>query len=260
MASSADFPSISRMMPISLEEMSAVSLMNRTDTKFVTSTESLKKALEDAAEAGYRICEINGERLLSYSSIYYDTADLRMYTDHRNQKLTRQKVRTRTYNISGTSFLEIKRKSNHGRTKKKRISIPNEAMMDFSSAEGATDFLHSRSDWRINELSPETSTDFDRITLVNPGLSERITIDLNIGFENFRSGRKASLGEIAIIELKQDGRLESVFRRILTEHRILPFRISKYCTAVTLTDPYARPGRFKMKIRYIEKFLKYKLI
>ena len=140
-----DFEAIGRMDAVSLEEMSSVSLMNRIDTKFVTDVGRLRNVLEDALEAGYRVCEISGQRLMSYASVYYDTPDLKMYTAHRNGKKTRQKVRVRTYLIDNESFLEIKRKNNRGRTKKKRIGIPNDKVMSFGSVPDAAVFLEKKS-------------------------------------------------------------------------------------------------------------------
>lgn len=249
----ADFEAIGKMDAVSLEEMSSVSLMNRIDTKFVTTVEKLKLVLEDAFQTGYRVCEISGQRLMSYASVYYDTPDLQMYTAHRNGKKTRQKVRVRTYLIDNESFLEIKRKNNRGRTKKKRIGIPVSCVMEFGAVPEASAFLEKKSWWKASDLTPETTTDFCRFTLVNKAMTERLTIDINLNFRNFRSGVETSLGDFVIIELKQDGRVESQMRQILLRHRVFPYRISKYCMAVTLTDPQARPGRFIEKVRHIEK-------
>lgn len=256
----SDFPAASEMSPVSLGEMKSVSLMNRTDTKYVTGTDSLKAIMDDALAAGYRICEISGERMLDYSSVYYDTQDLKMFTMHRNGKKRRQKVRVRTYLIDNVNFLEIKNKDNHGRTKKKRIEIPAEAEGDFTRSKSAVRFLEKESWWKASCISPETATDFSRMTLVNRDMTERLTIDTNLRFRNFRSGISAETGNLVIIELKQDGRTSSQMKEILLRHRVFPYRISKYCIAVALTDPSARPGRFLLKIRYIEKITNLKLI
>ena len=183
-----------------------------------------------------------------------------MFMDHRNGKLVRKKVRVRTYLVSGRTFLEIKSKNNHRRTKKKRMEIPAEGIKELANIHAASEFLSRKTPWTLNDLYPETTTDFDRITLVDSGLTERVTIDMNLRFANLRSGIKADLGSLVVIELKQDATKSSLFREILQRHRVLPFRISKYCVAVTLTDPSARYGRFKEKIRYIEKILDRKLI
>lgn len=251
----SDLPVLSAMQPISLEEMAAVSLMNRTDTKYVTTASKLAQLLDNANVLGYRALEIDEQRLLGYESVYYDTDDLEMFTSHRNRKLFRKKIRVRTYKSSGLTFLEVKRKNNHGRTKKKRIVIPKEETLTLSNAPGAEEFITKLTEWKASSLTPETTTDFDRITIVNNELTERITIDLNLCFSNFRSGNSADLGGLVIVEVKQDGLKRSVFKDILLKHRVFPFRLSKYCIAVSITDPSARIGRFKEKIRHIEKLL-----
>ena len=51
---------LQNFQPISLDEMSGVKLLNRTDTKFVTSLNQLRKLLS-MAEHDYRVQEINGQ-------------------------------------------------------------------------------------------------------------------------------------------------------------------------------------------------------
>ena len=107
--------------------------------------------------------------------------------------------------------------------------------------------------YRLQEVSPACTTDFRRVTLVNKERTERITFDASLEFTNPRTGREARLEDAVIIELKQDGRADSTMRRILLEHRVHPLRVSKYCMGTVLTDPTVHPGRFKEKIRGIEK-------
>ena len=54
---------LSAFAPISLEQMSGVKLMNRTDTKFVTNRTKLYQLLK-LAQQDYYIQEIDGERNL----------------------------------------------------------------------------------------------------------------------------------------------------------------------------------------------------
>ena len=182
-----------------------------------------------------------------------------MFSDHHNKRLRRQKVRTRAYVNSGDAFLEIKRKNNRGRTKKKRTGIPLQELPDFRSDAAACRYLAEYSDFRAEEIRPTLETIFQRITLVNQALTERITIDTSLSFKNFRTGLEASLRDAVIIELKQDGHAASEMKRILLDHRVKPARISKYCIAVTLTDPSARSNRFKVKVRQIEKTINHKI-
>ena len=82
---------------VTLAEMDAVKLMNRIDTKYVTDEAGLRRLLSAAAASGYRVLQTEGERISPYDSVYYDTPSLKMFYDHRNQRLVRQKVRTRCY-------------------------------------------------------------------------------------------------------------------------------------------------------------------
>lgn len=241
--------------PITLEEMDGVKLLNRIDTKYVTNEATLLQLLSDAHAAGYRALETAGGKISSYHTVYYDTDNLQMFLDHHNKRLVRQKVRTRVYVHSGDTYLEIKRKNNHGRTKKKRTSIPERELMDFSQDDNATAYLSKHSAFTAELLSPALSTGFSRITLVNSAMTERLTIDTGLSFENHRTGCKANLHDAVIIELKQDGRASSQMKNILLEHRVKPLRISKYCIGTTLTNQEVKHNRFKEKVRAIEKII-----
>lgn len=248
-----------QIAPISLEEMDSVKLLNRIDSKYLTSEHTLVGILEDAVKEGYRALQAEGSRISPYCSVYYDTAEMKTFLDHHNRRLTRQKVRTRVYLSSGETYLEIKRKNNHGRTKKKRTRIDTGQLMDFSGNEAATAYLKKHSAFTAEQLSPVLSTSFWRITLVNPARTERITIDSSLAFENFRTGRSSDLKDAVIIELKQDGHAASQMKNILLDHRVKPVRVSKYCIAATLTTPGLKHNRFKAKIRAIEKTINSKI-
>jgi len=249
-----------RIGTIGLDEMDSIKLMNRIDSKFVTSESVLAQVLEQAADHGYRVLETQGDKISPYDSMYYDTDGLKMFTDHATRRLVRQKVRTRVYVNSGTTFLEIKRKNNKGRTKKKRISIPSEEFFDFRVDPQACEYLAAHSAFTSDMLAPRMETIFRRITLVNAAKTERLTIDTSLRFVNHDTGLEASLGPAVIIELKQDGRAASEMKDILLDLRVKPMRISKYCIGMTLTEPAARSNRFKLKVRKIEKITNEKII
>ena len=236
--------------------MDSIRLMNRIDTKYVTDILLLREILEDAQRQGYLVFESDGERIQAYDSIYFDTSDLRMFREHRRGKLVRQKIRTRVYLGSGLCFLEVKKKNNHSRTRKKRVGVPPDDFQDFREDPEACLWLASHSCYQSGEIFPSVETMFNRITLVNNNLTERLTIDISVTFKNLRTSSEASLGTAAIIEIKQDGRLGSKMKDILLKHRVKPMRVSKYCLGVALTDPKVLPGRFKSKIRFIDKLNK----
>ncbi|MCM1176826.1 MAG: polyphosphate polymerase domain-containing protein [Bacteroidales bacterium] len=242
-----------RIGRIHLDEMDSIKLMNRIDSKYLTNVVVLEKLLEQAAMHGYRALEVDGAVICPYNSMYYDTESLKMFTDHHNRRLVRQKVRTRVYVQSGITFLEIKHKNNKGRTKKKRVEIPSCDFLDFRGNSEAAAFLSSRSDFTVEMLKPRMETVFRRITLVNRAMTERLTIDTSLRFVNHDTDINAELGPAVIIELKQDGRAYSEMKNILLDLRVKPVRVSKYCIGTTLTNPAAKSSRFRTKVRMIEK-------
>ncbi len=241
---------------ITLSQMDSIRLMNRIDSKYLTDSVAIYDILQDALDCGYRVFTQDERRLHEYDSFYFDTGDLKMFSDHRRGKADRQKVRTRHYVGTEQYYLEVKRKNNHGRTKKKRIPLPSQAFADFRQSSQAISWLEGRTPFAPESLTPSLETSFKRITLVNRALTERLTIDLDVKFLNLRTLSPADLGQAVIIELKQDGRLHSQMQDILLSHRVKKERISKYCIGVTLSDPDVLPGRFKLKIRQIERINK----
>lgn len=234
---------ISKFQPISLSEMGGIKLMNRTDTKFVTSIDKLMLLLQMAGDE-YRVQEIDGKRNMSYATIYYDSKDYAFYNAHHDGHAGRQKVRVRSYVDSQLSFLEVKTKDNHGKTYKSRISADDALAQDFLKQ-----VLHI--DPQLLEQKIENS--FHRITLVNKAMTERLTIDTDLSFQNLVTGMKYSLPQLAIIELKRDGLQPSPILPMLRELRIHPGGFSKYCIGEALTNPSLRINRLKPRLQKLMK-------
>lgn len=247
-----NWPVWNDFQPISLTEMGSVKLMNRIDTKFLA-PQSLLQELLQRAQLEYLVQVVDGKRVASYDSIYFDTATLEMFTRHHDRQLRRNKVRTRTYIDSNLFFLEIKRKNNKGRTKKKRIEIDGRYFECFQNSNKATEFLEGLVKYKATELNPQLHTQFNRITLVDKQKTERLTIDLNLQFVNIATGVTASLGQLMVIELKQNGFIQSKMKEILLTMHIHPYKISKYCIGMAMTNPNAKSNRFKKKLIYIKK-------
>lgn len=242
---------LAQMDPISLEQMSGIKLMNRIDTKYLVDVHRLP-ALLDKAKSDYYVQEIGGKRKAFYRTLYWDTADAKMYTIHHDRKLNRQKIRIREYVESNLTFLEIKNKNNKGRTKKIRISIPNE---DIKSQSEAVDFINNSANYGIDEISGRLRNQFSRITLVNKGKTERLTIDVNIKFDNCVTGEQNTIPSLCIVEVKRDGNVYSPFTSYMDDFRIKKKSISKYCLGMILTDAGLKQNRFKSKLRYIKNML-----
>ncbi len=241
---------IYKFAPISLEHMSEVKLMNRTDTKFVTSMEKLCQLLE-MAQDDYYIQEIDGGRNLEYDTTYFDTMRFDMYNQHQCNHANRQKIRFRTYCVSGLQFMEVKTKNNHGRTKKKRIEVTDMNLQD----EEKRLFLGKHLRYDVNTLLPALNNHFSRITLVNKGMTERLTIDSALRFNNLKNGTSKDMGNLVIIELKRDGLVYSPVLEMLRRLRIHPHGFSKYCMGSALTNPELRINRFKRKLIEINKII-----
>ncbi len=234
---------------ITLEEMSGIRLMNRIDTKYLINVNQLPLLL-DMAKSDYYVQEIGALRKAFYRTLYYDTPTATMFVVHQNGKLNRQKIRVREYVESDLMFLEVKKKNNKGRTSKKRITVHDE---DVLQNQEAIEFLNERSAFKMNEIAFRLRNSFYRITLVNKGKSERLTIDFDINFKNCVSGNENTISKLCIVEVKQDGNIHSPFKDYLRALRIKQRSVSKYCLGMALTDSTLKANRFKEKIRYIEK-------
>ena len=236
--------------PITLEEMSNIRLMNRIDTKFVTTQTQLVQLL-DMARREYRAQDLQGERLSSYDTTYFDTEDFDMYRVHQTGHCGRQKLRFRTYVGSNLQFMEVKTKNNHGRTKKKRIKVGDMDLADQVKVDFLADHLH----YAPETLRPAIRNNFERITLVNRAETERLTIDTGLKFFNLVSGQNREMGPLVIIELKRDGLCYSPVLEMLRQLRIHPHGFSKYCMGSAMTNPSLPVNRFKPKLIDVQKIL-----
>ena len=238
---------LSNFTPISLNEMSEVKLMSRTDTKFTFSSKKLFPFLKQLNEF-YSILEIDGLRIHNYKSRYFDTDERKFYLDHHNKRVNRNKIRFREYVGSGLTFLEVKLKNNKGKTIKKRMKVKEiPSVLTEKHKKYIDKIIGSEMD-----VNAQQWIVFRRITLVHKTLKERLTIDVDLTFEN-KEG-KGDLKDIIIAEVKQERMSRSSdFMRIAKEMSILPMRLSKYCLSTMQLDPHLKKNRFKGKLLFINK-------
>lgn len=241
---------ISNFEAIDLGKLDQVRLMERTDKKFVVSADRMPELLREIWK-DYYILEINHERLLNYYTRYFDTPDDKLYTCHHNGKLNRYKVRKRTYLDIQTSFLEVKFKTNKGKTVKHRIQISNN---EVDLKEEEKEYLRQFFPLDPNQLLPKSINQFRRITLVDKHFTERCTIDFDF---LFTSGNKTvEQDDFVIIELKQDrDSKSSKLRQCLLEHRIKPTGFSKYCVGRAFLEENLKRNSFKPKMRQLQKII-----
>lgn len=253
---------INKFEPITLSEMSSIKLMNRTDTKFVTSLSKLNELLSMAVDE-YKVQQTAGERIISYYTLYFDTPDNDMFMAHHNCHAVRQKLRIRSYVNSGCSFLEVKTKDNHRRTSKVRIAMndfimcapQNEILFGKHDEKSVSydDFLLQNLRYPSVRMREKLENRFRRITLVNKFKTERLTIDIGLNFNNITTGCHANLNDTVVIELKRDGQAPSPILNMLMQLRIMPLGFSKYCIGQVLTDSSLKCNMFKNRMHMIEK-------
>ena len=240
---------LANLKPITLEEMADIRLMNRTDTKFVTDKQTLARLLE-LAEGKYFAQFTEGKKIANYMTTYWDTEAHKFYIEHHNGRTPRQKVRVRTYMDSDITFLEIKTKNNHGRTKKKRVAVQGQQL---AGEEAGEEFLKERVGLCLTDLHPTVRNEFHRITLVNYGKTERLTIDYDIHFHNLETGCDANVGSLVIVELKRDGNVPSPILDIIRQLRIKPSGFSKYCIGTAMTNKGIKQNNFKARMMRFSK-------
>jgi hypothetical protein len=239
---------ISRYSPIYLQEAESIKLFNRIDSKYILNSDLLPKLL-DALQKDYRILDVQGQRNQSYQSLYFDTAGKNMYFAHHNGIQPRYKVRFREYKSSKAIFLEIKNKTNKGRTLKWRMHVDT---IPSSLSESMQVFIANHIPYDPGMLIPQIYTDFNRITLIENNLKERVTIDTAISFKD--ENKTIYIPSLVIIEIKRElGHQGSSIERLLHTYHVKPKSASKYCLGIVLLTVGIKRNLFKPTILLINK-------
>lgn len=231
--------------------MENVKLMNRTDTKFIFTSDKLTPLMKEVLDS-YRILEVNGQVLNRYETLYYDTSDLNLYRQHHNGKYNRYKIRHRTYVESAIGFLEVKFKNNKGRTIKKRISQQEPPLIWDNESKN---FLIKNLPFEPQVLVPTIWVNYSRYTLVNKTAPERLTIDLNLEF--VKNDITRGVNGLVIAEVKQDKKQASPFIAMMKKYHIREGSISKYCMGIAFTCNNVKKNNFKQKLITINHLINY---
>jgi hypothetical protein len=241
---------ISEYPSISLEEVLGSSLMSRRDVKYVFPFRCLPELLMEILGA-YRVLEVCGTRIQEYHTIYFDTPALAMYHMHHSGRVNRHKIRFRRYGATNDQFLEVKTKDARGITIKNRIRTGQPGAMVLSREE---EFLSKYVPYTRGEMGQVMENTFNRITLVNPAQSERVTLDYQLWFSCPDSLQNLDLPGVSIAEIKYNGHLTgSPFYSALRRKKILPNRFSKYCIGMAMLNPGLKQNLFKERVRMIRK-------
>lgn len=238
---------INQFESITLDQLNAVSLLQRVDSKYILPTTVLPKVLKDLMNRQY-ILEIAGQRNFEYLTHYYDTKDFKFYMYHHNGCVNRLKVRTRSYVDSGLIFFEIKHKERGTRTNKVRCEMQ---ILPDTLGQEEYDMIKNKR-YNGEDLELKMSNAFNRITLCNKDFTERITIDTSIRFFNEKKIIKKPF--LAIIEVKQgkSGNYSQTIQ-VLKKHQIRPASFSKYAVGIALLEKNIKKNKFKETILKLKK-------
>jgi hypothetical protein len=220
---------------VSLSELDdRAALLRRVDNKYVV-TRDVFLALLDELAGDHEVLEINGRRTFAYHTTYFETPDLRCFTDHVEDRLPRFKVRTRLYEDSNECVFEVKLKTAEDATDKRQIDHPadrSETVTD-EARQCLREALADAGLEVPDELERRLHSAFDRVTLSPREGSERLTCDLGVRLMS-PDGRAAELRrDLVLVETKtEDG--GSPADRHLRRRGIGTVSLSKYRVGMSL--------------------------
>jgi hypothetical protein len=235
-----------RFAPITLDEMNTrAALLSRVDKKYVVDASTFS-ALAERLEDDFLVLEIDGRRLFTYHTVYFDCDDLTVYHDHVQGRRRRFKCRSRHYVETGRCVFEIKLKGLRGRTLKHQMPIEPSAhgVMTQDAQEFASRVLRETYGHGLEkELKPVLPMTYQRLTLARREGAQRVTCDFSLDFGT------ASLADgHAIIESKSENGRGAV-DRALRSLGVRPISCSKYCAGIGMTREGVRANPFNQLLR-----------
>ncbi len=239
--------SLSRLSMITLEETNKLAqMLKRIDNKYIVDREALLSLLDEMSN-DFRILSIDGHRIFSYRSCYFDD-DARCFKEHQQGRRQRFKVRTRLYVESDKAYFEVKLKGKRGQTEKSRTVCEqfNNFMVN-DAQHRMLRKLYEKSYGKVfrYEMKPALHVSYNRFTLVSSAGSERTTVDFDLGFAT-PSGKRVQIGDdFVIIETKSaNGRgiADSLLKR---NHIRQASGCSKYCIGMVLAGEVQRYNKFR---------------
>jgi hypothetical protein len=245
---------LARFGTVTLGQLDAVALLDRTDSKYLLTAPQLHAALTALAD-DYLVLEIGGVRLHRYQTLYFDTPDFELFRRHRTGRARRYKVRSRTYADTGLTYLEVKSKTAAGRTIKHRL--PADGPVTRLRAREAA-FVAAHAPVPPDALGPKLWNAFRRVTLVGRLRPERLTLDLDLDLAPAAdAGATVALPGAVVAELKQRrvDRTSPFAQRMRAAH-VPPVSVSKYCVGVSLLYSGVPHNAFKPTLRTLDHVMK----
>jgi hypothetical protein len=237
---------VEQFEPVSLEELDErAALLKRVDHKYALQREQFAQLLE-RLRSDHQVLEIDGQRMFEYRSTYFDTPDLRCFTDHVEDRQPRFKARTRLYVNSGTCVFEVKLKREDGETDKRQLdySVGDADRLTDAAKQCVEEALQDARLSAPAHMMPTLRTSFHRITFAAREGSERLTCDLGVRLAG-QDGDEASMRDgMVLVETKTE-RGESTIDTVLADLGLEPISLSKYRVGMSLvggTDRSPQPG------------------
>lgn len=100
---------------------------------------------------------------------------------------------------------------------------------------------------------PSININYNRIALVNKSAVERVTIDLGLTYSV--EGKKSTYNNLVIIEVKSDGKTNTIIKRLLRDTNKKPVSLSKYCVGMYLLEVNEKRNNFKKQVIKINKLI-----
>ncbi|MDQ4099908.1 MAG: polyphosphate polymerase domain-containing protein [Chloroflexota bacterium] len=226
---------LAALPPISLAELQAeAAFLTRRDRKYLVPVEAVGAVLADI-DPDIRTLEIDGRRSFRYLTPYFDDSAYSAYRHAAYRRPNRFKVRTRLYADSGICQLEVKVRDARGRTVKHRRGHDAASLECLAEAERAWLSAFPQVAPFADRLRHCLTTRYERITLVLPGGTGRVTIDCDLVFA-LPCGNSYSLPRHLVIETKSAGGPTEV-DRILWRHGFRPVSMSKFSLGLSLLVP-----------------------
>ncbi|WP_328989428.1 VTC domain-containing protein [Kribbella sp. NBC_01245] len=250
---------IRELRAVSLAEvLDEAALQVRIDRKYLVPINAFIE-MTDRLRHRFAVLDIDGRRSFKYESVYFDSADYRLYREHVQRRRRRYKVRTRAYLDSGECTFEVKLKGGRSETVKARMpyGLDDRARLTGEALEFLGDQL--RTEYGVSEagdLVPALTTTYRRTTLVDRGDHARLTCDIDLLFHHGPSGGgdvevvRGPVGAV-LVESKTAGRA-GVADRVLRDLGIRPIQVSKYCVAAALLNPGLRANPWHRTLRQLQ--------
>lgn len=237
--------------PVTLDDMNAkAAMMTRLDNKYVLRAEDLLDA-SGALSDIFEMLDIDGQRLFTYETVYFDDPDRQSFHDHHQGRRRRCKVRTRAYVDAGLCFVEVKLKDKRGVTVKRRIPVDPDRRHHLCEAgrahvEGSYQAQYGQS--FDADLRPVIQMRYRRMTLAARDGGERMTIDAGLSFWT-GDRRRAIADDLVIVETKS-ARGNGLADKVLRAHHMRPVGgCSKYCVGLAALGEVQRYNRFLPAMR-----------